>query len=54
MRIIAAIVHTKKIQKNKIDMTLEDRKVQSKTSIFKAVFPNTTNHYDTLFGEERL
>jgi len=23
---------------------------QSKTRIFKAVFPNTTNHYDTLFG----
>lgn len=24
--------------------------LKSKTSIFKAVFPNTTNHYDTLFG----
>lgn len=23
---------------------------KSRTSIFKAVFPNTTNHYDTLFG----
>lgn len=23
---------------------------QSRTSIFKVVFPNTTNHYDTLFG----
>lgn len=23
---------------------------ESQTSIFKAVFPNTTNHYDTLFG----
>lgn len=23
---------------------------QSQTSIYKAVFPNTTNHYDTLFG----
>jgi len=22
----------------------------SRTKIFKAVFPNTTNHYDTLFG----
>ncbi len=29
---------------------LQDRIEQSKTSIFKAVFPNTTNHYDTLFG----
>lgn len=31
-------------------MTLEDRKSNSETRIFKAVFPNTTNHYDTLFG----
>jgi acyl-CoA hydrolase len=31
-------------------MTLEDRIASSTTSIFKAVFPNTTNHYDTLFG----
>lgn len=31
-------------------MTIEDRIIASKTSIFKAVFPNTTNHYDTLFG----
>jgi len=31
-------------------MTLEERKAQSETRIFKAVFPNTTNHYDTLFG----
>ncbi len=31
-------------------MTLEERKRAAKTSIFKAVFPNTTNHYDTLFG----
>lgn len=28
----------------------EQRIKESKTSIFKAVFPNTTNHYDTLFG----
>lgn len=31
-------------------MTLQERIELSKTSIFKAVFPNTTNHYDTLFG----
>jgi len=31
-------------------MNLEDRIKKSTTSIFKAVFPNTTNHYDTLFG----
>lgn len=31
-------------------MTLEDKIKASETRIFKAVFPNTTNHYDTLFG----
>ena len=31
-------------------MTKEERIERSKTTIFKAVFPNTTNHYDTLFG----
>ncbi len=31
-------------------MNKEERINNSKTSIFKAVFPNTTNHYDTLFG----
>jgi acyl-CoA hydrolase len=29
---------------------LQERIDQSETRIFKAVFPNTTNHYDTLFG----
>jgi hypothetical protein len=32
-------------------MTVEDKIKASETRIFKAVFPNTTNHYDTLFGE---
>ncbi|MES2133329.1 MAG: acyl-CoA thioesterase [Bacteroidota bacterium] len=31
-------------------MNTEERIEQSETRIFKAVFPNTTNHYDTLFG----
>ncbi len=31
-------------------MTLEERIDQSEARIFKAVFPNTTNHYDTLYG----
>lgn len=31
-------------------MTIEGQIEKSRTSIFKAVFPNTTNHYDTLFG----
>ncbi|RYE20364.1 MAG: acyl-CoA thioesterase [Sphingobacteriales bacterium] len=31
-------------------MELEERIKHSETRIFKAVFPNTTNHYDTLFG----
>jgi acyl-CoA hydrolase len=31
-------------------MDIEQRIQLSETRIFKAVFPNTTNHYDTLFG----
>lgn len=31
-------------------MKLEEKIERSETRIFKAVFPNTTNHYDTLFG----
>jgi acyl-CoA hydrolase len=31
-------------------MSIEERTKASETIIFKAVFPNTTNHYDTLFG----
>lgn len=31
-------------------MNLEQRIEESTTRTFKAVFPNTTNHYDTLFG----
>lgn len=32
----------------------EERIQKSVTQIFKAVFPNTTNHYDTLFGGTAL
>lgn len=35
-------------------MSLESRINSSETRIFKAVFPNTTNHYDTLFGGTAL
>lgn len=35
-------------------MTIEERIESSETRIFKAVFPNTTNHYDTLFGGTAL
>jgi acyl-CoA hydrolase len=31
-------------------VTIQERITASETRIFKAVFPNTTNHYDTLFG----
>ena len=31
-------------------MELAERIAIAETRIFKAVFPNTTNHYDTLFG----
>ena len=34
--------------------TLEERIAKSETRIFKAVFPSTTNHYDTLFGGTAL
>lgn len=30
--------------------TIEERIAMAETRIFKAVFPSTTNHYDTLFG----
>ncbi|MEE1885390.1 acyl-CoA thioesterase [Pedobacter flavus] len=29
---------------------IQEKIKNSETRIFKAVFPNTTNHYDTLFG----
>ena len=35
-------------------MTIKERIENSKTSIFKAVFPNTINHYDTMFGGQTL
>jgi acyl-CoA hydrolase len=34
--------------------TVEARIKKSETRIFKAVFPSTTNHYDTLFGGTAL
>lgn len=35
-------------------MTLEDRIKSSETRQVKAIFPNTVNHYDTLFGGTAL
>jgi len=35
-------------------MTTQERIEKSETRLFKAVFPNTTNHYDTLFGGTAL
>ena len=35
-------------------MTIQDKIEQSITRIFKAVLPNTTNHYNTLFGGTAL
>lgn len=34
--------------------TIKELIEKSETRIFKAVFPNTTNHYDTLFGGTAL
>ncbi len=31
-------------------MDIKEKITKSETRIFRAVFPNTTNHYDTLFG----
>jgi acyl-CoA hydrolase len=31
-------------------MTIAEKIKNSQTSIFRTVFPNSTNHYDTLFG----
>jgi len=31
-------------------MTVQEKIEHAETHIFRAVFPNTTNHYDTLFG----
>ncbi|MEM6845550.1 MAG: hotdog domain-containing protein [Bacteroidota bacterium] len=35
-------------------MSQAERIQQSETRMFKAVFPNTTNHYDTLFSGTAL
>lgn len=35
-------------------MNIEERIERSQTSIFRAVFPESTNHYDTLFGGQAL
>jgi len=35
-------------------MTEQERIDRAETRIFKAVFPSTTNHYDTLFGGTTL
>lgn len=35
-------------------MTVQEKIEQSETRIFKAVLPNTTNHYNTLFGGTAL
>lgn len=35
-------------------MDLQEKIEKSETRLFKAVFPNTTNHYETLFGGTAL
>lgn len=42
--------HAKTKRRKFIIMTIDERIERSTTKVFKAVFPNTTNHYDTLFG----
>ena len=42
------------LSKQKLMDVIQQRIEQSETHLFKAVFPNTTNHYDTLFGGTAL
>ncbi|CAA6826670.1 MAG: cytosolic long-chain acyl-CoA thioester hydrolase family protein [uncultured Aureispira sp.] len=42
------------IYKNTPNMTVKDKIENSITRVFKAVLPNTTNHYNTLFGGTAL
>jgi acyl-CoA hydrolase len=35
-------------------MNIQEQIAKAETRIFKTVFPNTTNHYDTLFGGTAL
>lgn len=35
-------------------MNLNEKIKNAETRIFRAVFPNTTNHYDTLFGGKAM
>jgi acyl-CoA hydrolase len=47
-----ALTHPNKNQKKR--MTLEEKIEKATTRTFKAVLPNTTNHYNTLFGGTAL
>lgn len=33
-----------------MEPALKERIIEAETTLYKVVFPNTTNHYDTLFG----
>jgi len=35
---------------NTLSVNIQQKILAAETRIFKVVFPNTTNHYDTLFG----
>lgn len=37
-----------------MNKNIKERIDKARTNIFKVVFPNTTNHYDTLFGGTAL
>lgn len=54
---IALSLNSEIIRKNYTTIimnTIEELIAASETNIFKAVFPNTTNHYETLFGGTAL
>ena len=42
------------MQGNPFSMSLEEKLAQSETHVFKTVFPETTNHHNTMFGGKIL
>ena len=42
------------LSQNMLEMDLEKRMLEAETRICKAIFPGTTNHFDTLFGGTAL
>jgi acyl-CoA hydrolase len=50
MLIVGQMLYLSTANKKIVQMTHEERKAGSVARIFKAIFPDSTNHYDTMFG----